>query len=96
VSLLRPFGEILSASLFWGDVDHRRALADPVVLDHLTTARVKDRMQSEPEQQNRGAMLLSYRVEDDYGATEAHATFARKDEPTAKGDGPHPLYGPPD
>ena len=28
------------------------------------------------------------------GATEAHATFARKDEP-AKGDGPHPLYGPP-
>ena len=41
-------------------------------------------------------MLLSYRVEDDYGATEAHATFARKDEPAAKGDGPHPLYGPPD
>ena len=50
----------------------------------------------DPEQQNRGAMLLSYRVEDDYGATEAHATFARKDEPAAKGDGPHPLYGPPD
>jgi hypothetical protein len=39
---------------------------------------------------------LSYRVEDDYGATEAHATFARKDVPAAKGDGPHPLYGPPD
>ena len=54
-----------------------------------TIALTKD-----PEQQNRGAMLLSYRVEDDYGATEAHATFARKDEP-AKGDGPHPLYGPP-
>jgi hypothetical protein len=33
-------------------------------------------------------MLPSYRVEDDYGATEAHATFARKDEPAAKGDGP--------
>jgi hypothetical protein len=29
-------------------------------------------------------------------ATEAHATFARKDLPAAKGDGPHPLYGPPD
>ena len=56
-----------------------------------TIALTKD-----PEQQNRGAMLLSYRVEDDYGATEAHATFARKDEPAAKGDGPHPLYGPPD
>ena len=41
-------------------------------------------------------MLLSYRVEDDYGAIEAHATFARKDAPAAKGDGPHPLYGPPD
>ena len=40
-----------------------------------TIALTKD-----PEQQNRGAMLLSYRVEDDYGATEAHATFARKDE----------------
>jgi hypothetical protein len=48
-----------------------------------TIALTKD-----PEQQNRGAMLLSYRVEDDYGATEAHATFARKDEPAAKGDGP--------
>ena len=56
-----------------------------------TIALTKD-----PEQQNRGAMLLSYRVEDDYGATEAHATFARKDVPAAKGDGPHPLYGPPD
>src|SRR5207342_3813551 len=44
-----------------------------------TIALTKD-----PEQQNRGAMLLSYRVEDDYGATEAHATFARKDEPAAR------------
>jgi hypothetical protein len=40
-----------------------------------TIALTKD-----PEQQNRGSLLLSYRIEDDYGATEAHATFARKDE----------------
>ena len=50
----------------------------------------------DPEQQNRGSLLLNYRVEDDYGATEAHATFARKDAPAAKADPPHPLYGPPD
>jgi Domain of unknown function (DUF4175) len=48
-----------------------------------TIALTKD-----PEQQNRGSLLLSYRIEDDYGATEAHATFARKDEPAAKGDRP--------
>ena len=40
-------------------------------------------------------MLLSYRVEDDYGATRSARDLRRKDEP-AKGDGPHPLYGPPD
>jgi hypothetical protein len=56
-----------------------------------TVALTKD-----PEQQNRGSLLLSYRVEDDYGATEAHATFARKEEPASRGDSPHPLYGPPD
>ena len=35
----------------------------------------------DPEPQNHGSLLLSYRVEDDYGVIEAHATFARKDEP---------------
>jgi uncharacterized protein (TIGR02302 family) len=50
----------------------------------------------DPEQQARGSLLLSYRLEDDYGATEARATFARKDDPAAKGDGAHPLFGPPD
>ena len=33
----------------------------------------------DPEQQNRGSLLLSYRVEDDYGVAEAQATFARKE-----------------
>ena len=41
-----------------------------------TIALTKD-----PEQQNRGSLLLSYRLEDDYGVSQAQATFARKDEP---------------
>jgi uncharacterized protein (TIGR02302 family) len=49
----------------------------------------------DPEQQARGSLLLSYHLEDDYGVTEARATFARRDEPQAKGEG-HPLFGAPD
>jgi uncharacterized protein (TIGR02302 family) len=56
-----------------------------------TIALAKD-----PEQQNRGSLLLSYRLEDDYGVTEAQATFARKDAPGAAGEAARPLYGPPD
>jgi len=55
-----------------------------------TIALTKD-----PEQQNRGSLLLSYRLEDDYGVTQAEATFARKDD-AAAGAKPHPLFGPPD
>src|SRR5580704_4258024 len=50
----------------------------------------------DPEQQRRGSLLLSYRLEDDYGVTEAQATFARKNDDDADGEDPHPLYGPPD
>jgi uncharacterized protein (TIGR02302 family) len=51
----------------------------------------------DPEQQRRGSLLLSYRLEDDYGVTEAQATFARKnDDADADSESPHPLYGPPD
>jgi uncharacterized protein (TIGR02302 family) len=50
----------------------------------------------DPEQQNRGSLLLSYRLEDDYGVTDAQATFARKEDVAAKGAAAHPLYGPPD
>ena len=39
---------------------------------------------------------MSYRIEDDYGVTEAQATFARKDAPNAAGGTARPLYGPPD
>ena len=50
----------------------------------------------DPEQQRRGSLLLSYRLEDDYGVTEAQATFARKNYDDADGEDPHPLFGPPD
>jgi uncharacterized protein (TIGR02302 family) len=46
----------------------------------------------DPEPQSRGSLALSYRLEDDYGVAEAHATFALKSPP----DGARPLYGPPD
>ena len=47
-----------------------------------------------PEPQLRGALQLNYRIEDDYGVTEAHARFARKETPGAKPG--RPLYGAPD
>jgi uncharacterized protein (TIGR02302 family) len=50
----------------------------------------------DPEQQHRGSMLLSYRLEDDYGVTEAQATFARKNDDDGDSESPHPLFGPPD
>jgi len=56
-----------------------------------TIALTKD-----PEQQARGSLLLSYRLEDDYGVTEAQATFARKDEPGGDKPDARPLFGPPD
>jgi uncharacterized protein (TIGR02302 family) len=56
-----------------------------------TIALAKD-----PQEQGRGSLLLSYRLEDDYGVTKAEATFARKDDNPAQGEAPHPLFGPPD
>ncbi len=44
-----------------------------------TIALTKD-----PEQQNRGSLLLSYRLEDDYGVTQAEATFARQENAAAE------------
>src|SRR3984957_6598273 len=46
----------------------------------------------EPEPQARGALALSYKLEDDYGVAEAKATFKLKDQASA----PRPLFGPPD
>ena len=58
-----------------------------------TIALIKD-----PEQQSRGSLLLSYRLEDDYGVAEAQATFARKDDPGGHPgvQAARPLFGPPD
>lgn len=47
----------------------------------------------DPERQARGSLLLAYKLEDDYGVTEAQAQFAAK-----PGDGkakPRPLFDPP-
>jgi uncharacterized protein (TIGR02302 family) len=59
-----------------------------------TIALTKD-----PQEQGRGSLLLSYQLQDDYGVTAAEATFARKADPAAPaadGQGPRPLFGPPD
>jgi uncharacterized protein (TIGR02302 family) len=57
-----------------------------------TIALTKD-----PQEERQGSLLLSYRLEDDYGVTKAEATFALKnDNKPAKGEAPHPLFGPPD
>lgn len=53
-----------------------------------TIALAKD-----PEPQLRGSLQLSYKLEDDYGVTEAQAVFALKDPGNAT---VRPLYGAPD
>jgi len=60
----------------------------------------------DPEPQARGALLLAYKVEDDYGVVEAHATFARDQTaenkqttdsaPATEKETAHPLFDPPD
>ena len=47
----------------------------------------------EPEPQLRGTLKLTYKMEDDYGVSEARATFALKDKPVNQ---PRPLYQAPD
>jgi uncharacterized protein (TIGR02302 family) len=56
-----------------------------------TIALTKD-----PETQANGALVLAYKIEDDYGAVGAQALFARKESPTVPGHAAHPLYGPPE
>jgi uncharacterized protein (TIGR02302 family) len=50
----------------------------------------------EPEAQNRGTLLLVYKMEDDYGVVDAQATFALKVPATAAAREAHPLYAAPD
>ena len=56
-----------------------------------TIALAKD-----PERQARGSLQLSYRIEDDYGVTEAQARFAARPGDQAKGSAePRPLFDAP-
>ncbi len=55
-----------------------------------TIALAKD-----PERQARGSLQLSYKIEDDYGVTEARALFAARRAGAAKGADPRPLFDPP-
>jgi uncharacterized protein (TIGR02302 family) len=49
-----------------------------------------------PERRARGSLQLSYRLEDDYGVTEAHAVFSTRPEVAAKdGAAARPLFDPP-
>jgi uncharacterized protein (TIGR02302 family) len=50
----------------------------------------------DPEREARGSLRLNYRVEDDYGVTNAQATFAQKPSESKSAEAPHPLYGPPE
>ena len=56
-----------------------------------TIALAKD-----PEGQARGALQLSYKVEDDYGVVGAQANFKLKDGAGTNGQPPRPLYEAPD
>ena len=49
----------------------------------------------DPERQARGALRLDYRMEDDYGVTDAKAIFSRKNEPGKAGVTPRPLFDAP-
>jgi uncharacterized protein (TIGR02302 family) len=56
-----------------------------------TIALAKD-----PERQARGSLQMSYKIEDDYGVTEAKALFAPRANDAAKGAAaPRPLFDPP-
>jgi uncharacterized protein (TIGR02302 family) len=55
-----------------------------------TIALAKD-----PERQARGSLQMSYRLEDDYGVTEAQARFAARPGEAAKAAAARPLFDPP-
>src|SRR5207302_8008201 len=50
----------------------------------------------DPERQARGSLQMSYKIEDDYGVTEARAQFAaRAAESVSNAAAPRPLFEPP-
>jgi uncharacterized protein (TIGR02302 family) len=48
----------------------------------------------DPERQARGSLQMSYKIEDDYGVTEARAQFAARETPKGAAE-PRPLFEPP-
>ncbi|MET0867136.1 MAG: TIGR02302 family protein, partial [Pseudorhodoplanes sp.] len=75
-----------------------RGIGDPVVWSFQaipdrapTIALTKD-----PEPQQRGSLMLNYKIEDDYGVTEARANFELKPQQPSSGKAARPLYGAPD
>jgi uncharacterized protein (TIGR02302 family) len=66
-----------------------------------TFAAIPDRapiisLAKDPERQARGSLQMSYKMEDDYGITEAHAIFAVRPDATAKDAAPaRPLFDAP-
>ena len=69
-------------------VGHDLVWAFKAVPDHAPTIVLA----KDPEQQARGALQLSYRLEDDYGVEDARASFARKGGKAQ----PRALFDPPD
>jgi uncharacterized protein (TIGR02302 family) len=49
----------------------------------------------DPERQARGSLQMSYKIEDDYGVSEAQARFAARPGDAAKGAAARPLFDPP-
>jgi uncharacterized protein (TIGR02302 family) len=49
----------------------------------------------DPERQARGSLQLSYKIEDDYGVTEARAHFAARTSQETKTSAARPLFDPP-
>jgi uncharacterized protein (TIGR02302 family) len=91
-----------------GTIEHRYVISDNGTStlrgagDDVTWAfnAIPDRaptitLAKDPEPQLRGALQLQYKIEDDYGAVDAQATFDRKVTPGSDGKTPRALYGAP-
>lgn len=80
--------------------DGAAQVRSPSGLPQWRFAAVPDRgpsiaLAKDPERQARGSLLMSYQLEDDYGVTEAHATFAARPGDAADRQA-RPLFTPPD
>ncbi|MDB5619335.1 TIGR02302 family protein [Tardiphaga sp.] len=78
-----------------GTAHVRAPLGQPVWKFTATADRAPTiSLAKDPERQARGSLQMSYKLEDDYGVTEAHAQFAAR-ETDAKEAKPRPLFEPP-